>query len=156
MHKLKSECSRKSLFLGIILFGLLHGINPSQCWFVAVLYSIRKKRQIISSLISSGIIAGAHFLSSIVVVLAFIFVTSFVKIPIPQSYLNYAATIDLGVLAYIFWKEKSEDLTRTQHGHLHDNISISTKILNMNTNTGIKKVECIRIYIYMKKGLWPH
>jgi nickel/cobalt exporter len=116
-----------SLFLGVILFGLLHGTNPSHGWIVAVLYSIRKKRHIISSLISSGIIAGAHFLSSTVVVLAFIFVTSLVKIPIPQSYLNYGAAIALGILAYMFWKEKSEDLTKTQHGHLHDNISISTQ-----------------------------
>jgi nickel/cobalt exporter len=116
-----------SLFLGVILFGLLHGINPSHGWIVAVLYSIRKKRQIISSLISSGLIAGAHFLSSIVVVMAFIFVTSLVKIPISQSYLNYGVAIALGILAYIFWKEKSEDLTKTQHGHLHDNISISTQ-----------------------------
>ncbi len=113
--------------MGVILFGLLHGINPSHGWIVAVLYSIRKKRQIISSLISSGIIAGAHFLSSIVVVMAFIFVTSLVKIGIPQSYLNYGVTIALGILAYMFWKEKSEDLTKTQHGHLHDNISISTQ-----------------------------
>jgi len=116
-----------SLFLGVFVFGLLHGINPSHGWIVAVLYSIRKKRQIISSLISSGIIAGAHFLSSIVVVMAFIFVTSLVKIGIPQSYLNYGVAIALGMLAYMFWKEKSEDLTKTQHGHLHDNIAISTQ-----------------------------
>ena len=118
-----------SLFLGVILFGLLHGINPSHGWIVAVLYSIRKKRQIISSLISSCIIAGAHLLSSIVVVMAFIFVTSLVSIPLPQSYLNYGVAIALGILAYMFWIEKSEDLTKTQHGHLHDNISISTQYI---------------------------
>src|SRR5437867_632207 len=112
-----------SLFLGVIVFGLLHGVNPSHGWIVAVLYSIRKKRKMISSILSSGIIAGAHFLSSIAVVLAFIFVTTFVKIPIPHSYLNYVVSIALGILAYIFWKEKSEDLTKTQHGHLHDNLS---------------------------------
>jgi ABC-type nickel/cobalt efflux system permease component RcnA len=59
--------------------------------------------------------------------MAFIFVTSIVKIPIPQSYLNYGVAIALGILAYMFWKEKSEDLTKTQHGHLHDNIAISTQ-----------------------------
>ncbi len=112
-----------SLFLGVIVFGLLHGVNPSHGWIVGVLYSIRKKKQIISSIISSGIIAGAHFLSSIAVVSAFIFVTSFVRIPITHSYLNYIVAIALGILAYIFWKEKSEDLTKTQHGHLHDNLS---------------------------------
>ena len=112
-----------SLFLGVIVFGLLHGINPSHGWIIAVLYSIRKKRPIISSIISSAVIAGGHFLSSIAVVVAFIFVTTFVKIPIPHSYLNYIVAIALGILAYIFWKEKSEDLTKTQHGHLHDNLT---------------------------------
>ena len=26
----------------------------------------------------------------------------------------------LGVLAYVFWREKSEDIDQNQHGHLHD------------------------------------
>jgi ABC-type nickel/cobalt efflux system permease component RcnA len=105
------------VFLGIIAFGLLHGINPSHGWTVAVLYSIRNKRPLLSSLTSSSILAGAHFLSSIVVVAAFLFVTMFVQIP--QTYLNYAVASALGILAYLFWKEKTEDLTETQHGHLH-------------------------------------
>ena len=114
-----------SIFLGVVIFGLLHGINPSLGWIVAVLYSIRKERKVISSIISSGIIAGGHFISSIAVVLAFIIVTTYFKIPIPQSFLNYGVAITLGILAYIFWKEKTEDLTRTQHGHLHNNLSDS-------------------------------
>jgi ABC-type nickel/cobalt efflux system permease component RcnA len=101
----------------------LHGLNPSHGWIVAVLYSIRKKRPMISSIISSTVIAGGHFLSSITVVAAFIFVTTFVKIPIPHSYLNYIVAIALGILAYMFCKEKFEDLAKTQHGHLHDNLS---------------------------------
>jgi nickel/cobalt exporter len=105
------------VFLGIIAFGLLHGINPSHGWTVAVLYSIRNKRPLLSSLTSSSILAGAHFLSSIVVVAAFLFVTMFIQIP--QTYLNYAVASALGILAYLFWKEKTEDLTETQHGHLH-------------------------------------
>ena len=86
------------VFLGVIVFGLLHGINPSHGWTVAVLYSIRNKRPLLSSLTSSSILAGAHFLSSIVVVAAFIFVTMFIQIP--QTYLNYAVAAALGVLAY--------------------------------------------------------
>jgi nickel/cobalt transporter (NicO) family protein len=105
------------VFLGVISFGLLHGINPSHGWTVAVLYSIRSKRQLLSSLTSSSILAGAHFLSSIVVVVAFILVTTLVQIP--QTYLNYAVAVALGMLAYLFWKEKAEDLVETQHGHLH-------------------------------------
>jgi nickel/cobalt transporter (NicO) family protein len=105
------------VFLGIIAFGLLHGINPSHGWTVAVLYSIRNKRPLLSSLASSSILAGAHFLSSIVVVAAFLFVTMFIQIP--QTYLNYAVAAALGILAYLFWKEKTEDLIETQHGHQH-------------------------------------
>jgi nickel/cobalt transporter (NicO) family protein len=105
------------VFLGVITFGLLHGINPSHGWTVAVLYSIRNKRPLLSSLTTSSILAGAHFLSSIVIVAAFIFVTMFIQIS--QTYLNYAVAAALGILAYLFWKEKAEDLIETQHGHLH-------------------------------------
>src|SRR5215216_1410022 len=86
------------ILLGVIAFGLLHGVNPSHGWTVAVLYSIRSKRPLSSSIASSGIIAGAHFLSSIAVVLAFIFVTMLVQIP--HTYMNYAVAIALGVLAF--------------------------------------------------------
>ena len=105
------------VFLGVITFGLLLGINPSHGWTVAVLYSIRNKRPLLSSLTSSSILAGAHFLSSIAAVAAFIFVTMFIQIP--QTYLNYAVAAALAILAYLFWKEKTEDLIETQHGHLH-------------------------------------
>ena len=105
------------ILLGVIAFGLLHGVNPSHGWTVAVLYSIRSKRPLSSSIASSGIIAGAHFLSSIAVVLAFIFVTMLVQIP--HTYMNYAVAIALAILAFMFWREKSEDLAQTQHGHLH-------------------------------------
>jgi nickel/cobalt transporter (NicO) family protein len=109
------------VFFGVIAFGLLHGINPSHGWTVAVLYSIRNKRPLLSSLMSSSILAGAHFLSSIVVVATFIFVTMFIQIP--QTYLNYAVAAALGMLAYLFWKEKTEDLIETQHGHLHNDFT---------------------------------
>jgi len=33
-----------------------------------------------------------------------------------------AAAIALGILAYAFWKEKGEDLIKSQHGHLHNDI----------------------------------
>ena len=39
---------------------------------------------------------------------------------IPELYMKYGAALALGILAYVFWKEKGEDLVITQHGHLHD------------------------------------
>ncbi|MEM3160772.1 MAG: nickel/cobalt transporter [Nitrososphaera sp.] len=108
-----------ALLLGVVAFGLLHGINPSHGWTVAVLYSIRNRRPLLSSLASSGILAGAHFLSSMVVVIAFILLTSYV-VKIPDGYMNYAVAAALGILAFMFWREKGEDLEKVQHGHLHE------------------------------------
>ncbi len=108
-----------ALLLGVVAFGLLHGINPSHGWTVAVLYSIRNRRPLLSSLASSGILAGAHFLSSMVVVIAFILLTSYV-VKIPDGYMNYAVAAALGILAFMFWREKGEDLEKAQHGHLHE------------------------------------
>ncbi len=96
---------------GIIVFGLLHEINPSHGWTIAVLYSIRSKRPLLTSILRSCILASAHFLSSIVVGLAFILFSTYIHIP--HNFLNYAAAIALGILAYTFWKEKPEDVART-------------------------------------------
>ena len=106
--------------IGIIGFGLSHGINPSHGWPVAVLYTMRTKRPLLGGVVSSSIIAGAHFVSSIVVVVAYIIVVNTLEIKIPEIYMNYGAAFALGILAYVFWKEKGEDLSKTQHGHLHD------------------------------------
>jgi len=110
----------EAVLLGVIAFGLLHGVSPSHGWIVAMLYSMHSRKPLLSSFISSGIIAGAHFISSIVVVIAYLVAVTFIEIP--DLYLQYGAAIGLGILAYLFWREKGEDLVQTQHGHLHDNI----------------------------------
>jgi nickel/cobalt exporter len=106
--------------IGIIGFVLSHGVNPSHGWPMALLYSMRSRRPLQSGIISSSIIAGAHFLSSLAVVAAYIIVVNNLDIQIPEAYMRYGAAIALGILAYIFWKEKDEDLVETQHGHLHN------------------------------------
>jgi nickel/cobalt transporter (NicO) family protein len=105
--------------MGIIGFGLSHGVNPSHGWPIALLYSMRSKRPLQSGIISSSIIAGAHFISSLAVVIAYIIVVNNLHVQIPEVYMRYGAAIALGILAYLFWKEKGEDLVKTQHGHLH-------------------------------------
>jgi nickel/cobalt transporter (NicO) family protein len=106
------------LLLGTVLFGLFHGVNPSHGWPIATLYSMRSKRPFVTGFISSSILASAHFVSSIIVVFAYILVSELIEIP--QVYLQYGAAIGLGILAIIFWREKSEDYIKTQHEHLHN------------------------------------
>ena len=137
------------VFLGVITFGLLHGINPSHGWTVAVLYSIRNKRPLLSSLTSSSILAGAHFLSSIVIVAAFIFVTMFIQMP--QTYLNYAVAAALGMLAYLFWKEKTEDLIETQHGHLHHDFTEQLEHEHPHWHSGTGNH--IHLHLHQKRSL---
>ena len=79
---------------------------------------MRSKKPLVTGFISSSILASAHFVSSIIVVLAYVLVSELVEIP--QIYLQYGAAIGLSVLAIIFWREKSEDYVKTQHGHLHN------------------------------------
>ena len=86
-------------------FGLLHGINPSHGWPVATLYSMRSRKPFLAGITSSSIIAGAHFVSSIVVVAAYLFLTTLIEIP--QLYLRYAAcngTRDTGL--YVLARER--------------------------------------------------
>ncbi|HJT85016.1 MAG TPA: hypothetical protein VJ697_11080 [Nitrososphaeraceae archaeon] len=58
-----------SILSGIVFFGLLHIINPSHGWIIDVLYALQSKTPLLNSILSSSILAYAHFLSSIVVVL---------------------------------------------------------------------------------------
>jgi nickel/cobalt exporter len=112
------QMSSIQVLAGVMAFGLLHGANPSHGWPVAILYSMGTKNPLISGIISSSVIASAHFVSSIAVVIAYLFLAS--TVIIPQNYMRYGAAIALGILAFVFWKEKGEDLALTQHGHFHE------------------------------------
>jgi ABC-type nickel/cobalt efflux system permease component RcnA len=107
-----------ALLASTITFGLFHGVNPSHGWPIATLYSMHSKRPFVTGFVSSSILASAHFVSSIIVVVAYILVSDLIEIP--QVYLQYGAAIGLGILAVIFWREKPEDYVITQHGHLHN------------------------------------
>jgi len=52
-----------STYLGVIVIGLLHGLEPGHGWPVAFLYSTRTERTVFHGLISSGVIAFFHFVS---------------------------------------------------------------------------------------------
>ena len=66
-------------------------------------------------------------ISSIVVVLAYIFVVNNLDLQIPEVYIKYGAAIALGILAFILWKEKDEDLVKL-------NIDISMMIITLHQN----------------------
>ncbi len=105
-------------YLGVVMIGLLHGLEPGHGWPVALLYSTRKRTPLFSGFVSSGIIAFAHFVSSIAVVVAYILLRSWLDFEAP--FIKYLAAALLLILAYRLFREKVDELER-QHGHIHEN-----------------------------------
>jgi nickel/cobalt exporter len=108
-------------YFGVLVIGLLHGIEPGHGWPIAFLYSIRNRHPMVSGLAASAILALFHFISSIVVVLAYYWISKY--IPISEQILKYIAVILLVIIGILFWREnvEDEDQFTLQHGHLHGN-----------------------------------
>jgi ABC-type nickel/cobalt efflux system permease component RcnA len=132
----------------IILFGLSHGLNPSHGWPIAVLYSMRTKKPFVSGFTTSSIIAGAHFVSSITVVLAYIIVFNLIEIP--QIYLRYGAAIGLGILAVIFGKRNRRIMFKPNMVICITKTLTQNMIPDMNIYIGIRMLVIIHISILIK------
>jgi len=63
---------------------------------------MRTKRPLLSGIVSSSIITSAHFVSSIVVVMAYFIAVNVLDLQIPEIYMEYGAAIALGILVYVF------------------------------------------------------
>jgi len=99
----------------VIVIGLLHGIEPAHGWPVALFYAARKSRPGLHALLSSAVMAGAHFTSSIAAVGAYLVLSLFIPLSIPV--LKYVAAVFLIILAVRFWRASRDE---AQHGHVHD------------------------------------
>jgi len=95
------------LLLGVIVVGLIHGLEPGHGWPIAITYSIGKSKPYLYGLISSGIISLFHFISTVAVVIAFLVFNMFVEIP--EIYLDALAVVLLiGLGIYVILKENHE------------------------------------------------
>ena len=104
--------------VAVVVIGLLHGIEPAHGWPVALFYAAGKSRPGLHALVSSSIMAGAHFTSSIAVVAAYVVVRNYFGLSMSDlKYAKYGAAIVLVILAIRFWLSSSE---KAQHGHLHE------------------------------------
>lgn len=105
-------------YAGVALLGLLHGMEPGHGWPIALVYSARKSNPLLSGFVSASIIAFAHFVSSVAVVLAYILLKTWLNFDSPI--IKYLAAALLLILAFRLFKEKSDGLEK-QHGHIHEN-----------------------------------
>lgn len=105
------------VYLGVVIIGLLHGLEPGHGWPVAVLYSVNKRNTLFSAAISSGIIGLAHLISSIAVVVAYVLLQQWLDFEAP--WIKYLAAGILLIIAFKLFREKVGE-EEQQHGHLHD------------------------------------
>ena len=106
------------VYIGVIMIGLLHGLEPGHGWPVAVMYSVQKRNPVFSGAVSSSIIGMGHLISSIAVVLAYVLLQRWLNFEAP--WIKYLAAGVLLVLAFKLFTEKTGEMER-QHGHLHEN-----------------------------------
>ena len=105
------------VYLGVVMIGLLHGIEPGHGWPVAVLYSVSKRNTVFSATVSSGIIGLAHLISSVAVVVAYVLLQQWLNFEAP--WIKYLAAGILLIIAYKLFREKVGGLEQ-QHGHIHE------------------------------------
>ena len=104
-------------YVGVVMIGLLHGLEPGHGWPVAVLYSMEKRNIVFSATVSSSIIGLAHLVSSIAVVVAYVLLQTWLDFE--ATWIKYLAAALLLILAYKMFREKVDGLER-QHGHIHE------------------------------------
>ncbi|MGD6932667.1 MAG: nickel/cobalt transporter [Candidatus Bathyarchaeia archaeon] len=105
--------------IGVIIIGLLHGLEPGHGWPLALLYSAKTTRPTFYAFISSGVLAVAHFVSSIAVVIIYMIASLFFDFSSPI--LTYIAAVVLVILGVRMLMEKVHSDLGEQHGHFHDN-----------------------------------
>ena len=98
-----------SSYAAVVIIGLMHGLEPGHGWPVAALLSLRRSRPLLYGLASSSILSGAHFLSSIVVLLVYYLAAAFIDFSSP--YFRYLVAALLLILAIRFFREKVGDGT---------------------------------------------
>lgn len=106
------------VYIGVIMIGLLHGLEPGHGWPVAVMYSMQKRNPVLSGAVSSSIIGMGHLISSIAVVVAYVLLQRWFNFEAP--WIKYLAAGVLLVLAYKLFTEKTDKMEK-QHGHIHEN-----------------------------------
>jgi nickel/cobalt transporter (NicO) family protein len=90
--------------IGIVIIGLLHGLEPGHGWPLALLYSAKTTRPTFYAFVSSSILAAAHFISSITVVVIYVVVSAFYDFSSPI--LTFIAAVVLVILAIRMLTEK--------------------------------------------------
>ena len=112
-----------STYLGAVSIGLLHGLEPGHGWPVAAIYALNRERRLIYGLVTSGILSAFHLISSIAVVLVFLYFRQYLNV-FSETTLNVTAGVLLFAFAFHMWRKSS-------HSHHHEGEKTPTSLWQM-------------------------
>ena len=101
-----------SVVAGVVLIGLIHGVLPDHGWPIAATYALERPRRFFHGFLAASILGIGHLVSSVVLVLAYFWVSGFASFA-EGPWLKYVAgtlLIGLGVYEYRYGG----------HGHVHE------------------------------------
>lgn len=96
-----------SSYLAVAVIGIVHGMEPGHGWPIAALSSLSRERRYAYGAVAAMVIAGAHFVSSIAVLLVYFAASSFIDFSSP--WFRYAVAIVLLILGVHMLIEKPKE-----------------------------------------------
>lgn len=112
------------LVAGVVLIGFVHGVLPDHGWPIAATYALNRQRRWLSGFVAATILGVGHLISSVVLVLAYFWFSTFAEFA-EGPWLRYVAgtlLILLGIHEYRHGGHGMHDHDDHDHadGHGHD------------------------------------
>jgi nickel/cobalt transporter (NicO) family protein len=107
------------LVLGVILIGFVHGVLPDHGWPIAATYALNRDRRWLSGLLAATILGVGHLISSVVLVLAYFWFSTFAAFA-EGPWLRYVAGTMLILLGINEYRHGGHGVHDHDHHHDHD------------------------------------
>ncbi|ELY69013.1 hypothetical protein [Natronobacterium gregoryi] len=98
---------------GVIVIGFVHGVLPDHGWPIAAMYALNRSRHLLYGLLAALILGVGHLISSVVLVLAYYWFSTFAEFA-EGPWMRYLAGTLLILLGIHEYRNGS-------HTHLHEN-----------------------------------
>ncbi|WP_338727438.1 hypothetical protein [Haladaptatus sp. DJG-WS-42] len=111
----------EGVFLGAIILGIIHGIEPGHGWPIAASYALDKSQKWLHGFAASFLLGFGHLVSSIAMVLVFFWAKDFFGLT-QLGWMNYVAgvlLIALGIREYRHGRAERADEGEQTHDHSH-------------------------------------
>ncbi|SDK36542.1 ABC transporter permease [Natronorubrum texcoconense] len=102
--------------LGVIAIGFIHGVLPDHGWPIAATYALNKQRRWLYGFLAALILGVGHLVSSVVLVLAYFWFSSFADFA-DGPWLGVVAGILLILLGIHEYRHGGHGLDEHEHGH---------------------------------------